>query len=272
MDQGNVEQPSHDQQQMMETLRHRLDFVCEISTRWDTLGSSIMVAIICTSLSSPSSSLSSSVLSRIQSLAVAKQWYLAFPHVTQLLMPATTLMHNNHDDDNEAHVAEPETTSLDCFVALQYGFCLLSMLIDFTPRYSIHVPINLSINIAVDPSSLDSPVGACQVLINHIVAPAMKREKPESYTLPKRFYHHSSSSSSLSSLLLPSQSRGYVPYGADAYRLLKKLVAVFTPLTQLFILLVRILIRDCPYSKMRPKIMQCMVVSGNSIRKVGTCS
>jgi hypothetical protein len=33
MDQGNVEQPSHDQQQMMETLRHRLDFVCELSTR-----------------------------------------------------------------------------------------------------------------------------------------------------------------------------------------------------------------------------------------------
>jgi hypothetical protein len=32
--QSNVEPPSHDQQQMMETLRHRLDFVCEISTRW----------------------------------------------------------------------------------------------------------------------------------------------------------------------------------------------------------------------------------------------
>jgi hypothetical protein len=186
-------------------------------------------------------------------------------------MPATTLMHSNLDDDNEAHVAEPETTSLDCFVALQYGFCLLSMLIDFTPRYSIHLPINLSINIAVDPSSLDSPVGACQVLINHIVAPAMKREKPVSFTLPKRFYHHSLSSSS-SSLLLSSQSRGYVRYGEDAYRLLKKLVAVFTPLTHLFILLVRIQIRDCPYSNMRPKIMQCMVVSENSICKVGTCS
>jgi hypothetical protein len=162
-------------------------------------------------------------------------------------MPATTLMHSNHDDDNEAHVAEPETTSLDCFVALQHGFRLLSMFIDFTPRYSIHVPINLSINIAVDPSSLDSPVGACHVLINHIVAPAMKREKPVSFTLPKRFYHHSSSSSSpSSSLLLSSQSRGYVPYGADAYRLLKKLVHVFTPLTQVLILSVRILIRDCP--------------------------
>jgi hypothetical protein len=142
-------------------------------------------------------------VSRMQSLAVAKQWYLAFPHVTQLLMPATTLMHNNHDNDNEAHVVEPETTSLDCFVALQCGFRLLSMLIDFTPRYSIHVPINLSINIVVDLSSLDSPVGACQVLINHIVAPAMKREKPESFTLPKWFYHHSSLSSS-SSLLLSS--------------------------------------------------------------------
>jgi hypothetical protein len=155
----------------------------------------MMVAIIWTSLSSPSSSLSSSVLSRIQSLAVAKQWYLAFPHVTHLLMAATTLMHNNHDNNNEAHVVEPETTSLECFVALQCGFRLLSMLIDFTPRYSIHVPINLS--------SLDSPVGACQVLINHIVAPTMKREKPESFTLPKWFCHHSSLSSS-SSLLLSS--------------------------------------------------------------------
>jgi hypothetical protein len=258
MDQGNVEQPSHDQQQMMKTLRHRLDFVCELSTRWDTLGSSILVAIIWTSLSSPSSSLSSPVLSRIQSLAVAKQWYLAFPHVTQLLMPATTLMHNNHDNDNEAHVVEPETTSLDCFVALQCGFHLLSILIELTPRYTIHVPINLTINTAVDPFSLDSPVGACQVLINHIVAPAMKREKPASLTVPARRYHHSSSSSLSSSslLFLSSDSRGYVPYGADAYRLLKKLVAVFVPSTQL--LLIRVLIRDCPYSNMRSKIMDLL--------------
>jgi hypothetical protein len=69
------------------------------------------------SSSSSSSSLPSPLLSLIQSLAVAKQSYLAFPHVEHLLMPATTLIDSNHDDDSEAHVPEPETTSLDCFVA-----------------------------------------------------------------------------------------------------------------------------------------------------------
>jgi hypothetical protein len=126
--QCNVEPPFHDQQQMMETLRHRLDFVCEISTRWDTLGTSVMMAMIWTSSTSSSSSLPSPLLFRIQSLAEAKQWHLAFPHVTHLLMPATTMKDNNQDEDNEAYVAEPEATSLDCFVALQYGFRLLSML------------------------------------------------------------------------------------------------------------------------------------------------
>jgi hypothetical protein len=59
-DDDEVDDPSTNE---IQTLRHRLDFVCEVSTRWDTLGSSMMVAIICTSLSSPLSSLSSSVLS-----------------------------------------------------------------------------------------------------------------------------------------------------------------------------------------------------------------
>jgi hypothetical protein len=124
------------------------------------------------------------------------------------------------------------------------------LLIDLTPRYTIHVPISLSINTAVDPSSLDSPVGVCQVLINHIVA---KQEKPATLTLLERFYGHvsSSSSSSSSSLVLFPESEGYVPHGTVAYRLLKKLVAIFTPSTQL--LFVRILIRHCPYSNLRPK-------------------
>jgi hypothetical protein len=75
------------------------------------------MSVSSSSSSSLPSSLPSPLLSLIQSLAVAKQSYLAFPHVEHLLMPASTLIDSNHDDDSEAHVAEPETTSLDCFVA-----------------------------------------------------------------------------------------------------------------------------------------------------------